>query len=86
MSSSSPLPWSCLPSLKPVPRKLKRSTGNPKALSAFIALNTTLLWSVSTKEWVGMGDQHRVRGVGRAAVEQGFEASSGTFEKKRLDG
>lgn len=39
----------------------------------------------STKEWVGMGDQRGVCGVGRAAVEQGFEASSGAFEKKRLD-
>src|SRR5882762_4541582 len=34
-SSCSPRPSSCAPSLKPVPRKLKRRTGRPKRCSVF---------------------------------------------------
>src|ERR1017187_1548642 len=48
-SSVSALP-SCVPALKPVPRKLKRKTGNPKLCSAFMALDGMDLFRAETFE------------------------------------
>ena len=62
-SSTSPWPLSCVPSLKPAPRKLKRSTGMPKDWKALHGVVHHLVVHGAPEERVRMADHGRVRGI-----------------------
>src|SRR5579864_6768036 len=71
-SSTSPMPLSWSPWLRPAPRKLKRSAGMPRLFNAFMAWKTTLLCRVPP--YTGWGWQIRAAWV--AAGEPSFSKAS----------
>src|ERR1700694_3352966 len=81
-SSTSPMPFACSPSLRPVPRKLKRSTGNPKLLSAFMAWKTTLLWSVPPKSGCGWQTTAACVALGDPALRSASRRPAGPVRNK----
>src|SRR5206468_4272568 len=60
--------------------------GKSKAVQSFHRVEDDFVVQRSTEEWMGMANHGGVRRVLRVRIEQGFEASSGTFEKKGADG
>src|ERR1039457_6087013 len=90
-SSCSPRPLSGSPWLRPVPRKLKRSTGSPNDDSAFMAWYTTLLcmvpppagcgWHTSAEYGASSrpvfnSASSRPAGPGRSSTERTWEVAS----------
>lgn len=62
--------------------EVEAQDGKSEAVERFHGVEDDLVMERSSVERMRMADQRRVRGRGRAIVEQGLEASGGAVEKE----
>jgi hypothetical protein len=71
---------------EPSTAKVEAEDGKSKMVQRFHGVEYDLVVQRAAEKGMGMADERGVGGVRGARVEQGFEASGGTGEKKRADG
>jgi hypothetical protein len=71
---------------EPGAAKVEAKNGKSEAVQGFHGMEDDFVVERAAEERMGMADERGMAGVGRASVEQGFEASGGAVEKERADG